>query len=239
MTLYGGNLLIIGVDLVVCNALATFFRTKGYTLHQVQTVEEGLSALQQQAFGVALLLEPIVSDMYGRKFLDIVVTSNPPRLVLTDPLKVGETKENEYIEREAFGLGGMSWDQGIPFLLTAANQPGIPPFQRLDLREIDVRLHAAIMIHRSNQLYAKFKKHKFKFLADTAREWLRFIDAESVSGSEVAALVAMVTQGRWSGPRWIGQAHYISRWARSLGFPGVDFDAIKNCLPEEPKENGH
>jgi CheY-like chemotaxis protein len=73
MTLYGGNILIIGVDLAVRDSITAFLRTKGYTPHQVQTLEEGVAALQRQAFGAVVLLEPIVSDMHGRKFLDIVV----------------------------------------------------------------------------------------------------------------------------------------------------------------------
>lgn len=239
MTLYDGNLLIIGLDPAVCDELATFLRTKGYTSHQVQNVEEGVAALQQQAFDAALILEPIVSDMHGRKFLDLVVKSNPPTLVLTDPLTIDQQKEKKYIEQEAFGLRAISWDQGFPMLLAAANRPGLPPFERLSLEETDVRLHASMMIHRSEQLYAKYKQYKYKFLAETAREWLRLMEAEYVSESEVTTLIAKIIQGRWSGPRWIGHAHYISRWARSLGFPGVDFDALKTDLPEAPEESGH
>jgi hypothetical protein len=230
------NLLIIGGDLADRHAIAASLRTKGYTPHQVQTVAEGISALQRQTFGAVLLLERMVSDVYGREFLDIVVKSTPPMLVLTDPWEINAPEENGFIGRKAFGLMGISWDQGIPFLDAAANQP---PFQRASLKEIDPRLNAAMMIHQSEKLYAKFKKYKFKFIAETAREWLRLIDAGSVSESEVGALVAMVTEGRWSGPRWIGLAHYISRWAHCLGFSGVEFDALKNCLPAEPEEKGH
>jgi DNA-binding response OmpR family regulator len=242
MTVANRNILIIGVDPEICNALTALLRTKDYTVHQVQTGEEGLSALQPQAFGAVLLLEPILPDIDGREFLDILVKSNPilPIIILTAPLKVGSRKTNEFIERGAFGLVEMPWDQrGLLLVLSEAIRPRTQPFHRPHRKEIAPRVHAEMMIRNYDRLYAKFRKYKFKLGAETAQEWLRLIDAGSVSESEVAALVAIVTQGRWSGPRWFGLAHYISRWAGSLGFPGVDFNAIQNCLPEEPKENGH
>ena len=239
MTIANENILIIGVDPAICNSLTALFRKYDYTVHLVQTVKEGLSALQQQAFCAVALLEPVLSDNDGRELRDILVKSNPPIIVFTESLEVGSTKENEFIERGAFGPWEMSWDRGLSLLFSEGARPGGQPFYNTQIPAIDPKVNAEKMIRQNDQLYAKFKKYKFKFLAETAREWSRLIDAGSVSESEVAALVAIVTQGRWRGPRWVWLAHYISRWARFLGFPGVDFNAIKNGLPEEPKENGY
>jgi len=234
VTIANENVLLIGVDPDKHNILTALFRTNDYTVHHVQTVKEALSVLQQQAFCGVAFLEPILSDSDGRELRDILVKLN--LIVLTGPLEIRSRKENEF-ERGAFGLGEMTWDQGLPLLFTETMRPGGQPFYRTQIPAIDPKANAEKMIRQNDELYSKFRKYKFKFLAETARDWLRLINAGSVSESEVAALVAKVTQGRWRGPRWVWLAHYISRWARSLGFPGVDFNAIKNGLPEEPKEN--
>jgi len=236
MTIANENILLIGVDPAKRNTLTALFTTNDYTVHHVQTVKEAVSVLQQQSFCGVAFLEPIRSDNDGRELRDILVKSN--LIVLTGPLEMRSRKENEF-ERGAFGLGEMTWDQGLPFLFTETMRPGGQPFYKTHLTAIDPKVNAGKMIRQNEQLYTKFNKYKYKFLADTAREWLRLIDVGSVSESDVAALVAIVTQGRWRGPRWVGSAHYISRWACSLGFPGVDFNAIKNDIPKEPKENEH
>jgi FixJ family two-component response regulator len=243
MTVGNRNILIIGVDPDICTApLTALLESNEYTVHQVETGKEGMSALQQQTFGAVFLLESLLPDINGREFLDILVKSHPllSIIILTVGSKDGSKKGNEFFKRGAFCLVEMpSWDQGLLLAVSEAIRPRTQCFNRPYLEEISPRVHAELMIRHSVQLYAKFKKWKFKFLAETAREWLRLIEAGSVSEPDVAALVARVTHGRWSGPRWFGVAHYISRWACSLGFPGVDFNAIKNSLPEEPKENGH
>lgn len=233
MTIANDNVLLIGADPDRHNILTALFTKNDYTVHHVQTVKEALPVLQQQAFCAVAFLEPILSDNDGRELRDILLKSN--LIVLTGPLEIRSRKENEF-ERGAFGLGEMTWDRGLPLLFSEAARPGGQPFYRTQLKAIDPKLNAEKMIRQNDQLYAKFNKYKFKFLAETAREWLRLINAGAVSESEVAALVAKVTQGRWRGPRWVWLAHYISRWARSLGFRGVDFNVIKNCLPDEPKE---
>ena len=92
------------------------------------------------------------------------------------------------------------------------------------------------MIRYFDRVYAKFPKYKFKLGAETVREWVRLVEKGVVSESEVSALMATVTRGRWWGTGWLGLALGVSNWAGSLGFPGVDFKAIPECLPEEPTE---
>jgi hypothetical protein len=67
----------------------------------------------------------------------------------------------------------MTWDQGLPLLFSEGARPGGQPVYKTQLTAIDPKVNAEKMIRQNDQFYTKFNKYKFKFLAETAREWLR------------------------------------------------------------------
>lgn len=238
MTTASPNILIIGLDPAIRESLSDLCETKGYKVRWVQTGEEGLAAVQAEVFG-AVLLEGILPDIDGDVLLIILIEAYPllPVVILTASLGAGSKKAKELIKRGAFGVVPMPWDQnGLLLVISEAMRPRTRLFARPPLKEDTPRVRAVGMIGHFDRVYAKFSKYKFKFAGETAREWLRLINKGTVSEQEVAALVAIVTKGRWWGTGWRGVAYEISKWANSLGFPGVDFNSVPDCLPEEPKE---
>ena len=54
---------------------------------------------------------------------------------------------------------------------------------------------------------------------DAANEWLRLINASTVSQAEAAGLIAIVDENKSSGSGWFDLALGVSHWAKSNGFP--------------------
>ncbi len=59
---------------------------------------------------------------------------------------------------------------------------------------------------------------KWQIGLDTAREWLRLINAATVSPEEVAALIVVVDQFKFKESGWYDLALGVSHWAASSGF---------------------
>jgi DNA-binding NtrC family response regulator len=132
MTAANRNILIIGLDQDLRNALTALLRAKVYTVHQVQTGEEGLAAIQREVFG-AVLLEGTLSDIDGGEVLNILVEENPmlPVIILTTSVKVGSYKANEFMARGAFGIVPMPLDQsGLLRVIAEAMRPRTQPWVR-------------------------------------------------------------------------------------------------------------
>jgi CheY-like chemotaxis protein len=234
------NILIIGLDPDIHHCLSNLCETKGYKVRSVQTGEEGLAVVQGEVFD-AVLLEGVQSDMDRDVLLNILIEAYPglPVIILTASLGVDSKTAKELIQRGAFGVVPMPWDQKkLLLVISEAVRAGTRPFVRPSFEEDTPRIRAQGLIRHFDRVYAKFSKYKYKFGGETAREWLRLIDNRTVAEAEVAALVINVTQGRWRGTGWSALAHEVSKWACSMGFPGVDFKAVPEHLPEEPKENG-
>ena len=208
MTAAHPKILIIGLDPDIRGSISNLCETNGYKVHRAHTGEEGLAAVQEEVFGT-VLLEGILPDIDGDVLLNILIEAYPmlPVIILTASLGVGSKQAKELIERGAFGVVPMPWDQKrLLLVISEAMRPRTRPFASPPLKEDTPRIRAEGMIRHFDRVYAKFSKYKFKFGGETAREWLRLLDKGTVSEPEVAALVAIVTQGRWWGTGWHGLA---------------------------------
>jgi len=242
------NILLIGLDSDTRRALSHLLKAKDFKVHWVQTGEEAMNALRQQKFGVAFLelRSPETDDL---RLLTTLAKAHPmvPILLLTESRQKSEKRVSELIVQRENGLVWLAYFQNgkkRSFVVSAAMRsltnpistpkPPKPPTPR-EVAERMIRDFDRMIHDRQN---TKYPKAVYGLGRETARKWLRLIDAKSVSESEVAALVATVTKGgkRW-GILWRSLARQVSNWARSLGYPGVDNKAAPACLPDEPKES--
>jgi hypothetical protein len=86
-------------------------------------------------------------------------------------------------------------------------------------KDVTPRAHAAASVKYFDRVARESGQEVWKYGLSTAREWLRLIDADSVSPTEVSAFIGVVHANRYRTSGWFDLALGVYHWARTNGFP--------------------